>query len=121
MARLKKGERAVLFLSKEDDRLVVLGEAQGCFHVTKDRKTGALVCRNDLRGLALVGADGKQVAAAPTHLLLDDLRAKVATALRDKAEEERLRREAEERRLAALRERAERRAEHLRGKPGGGK
>jgi len=120
MARLKKGERAVLFLSKEDGRLVVLGEAQGCFRVTKDPETGGLVCRNDLRGLALVGADGKRVAAAPTRLPLDDLRAKVAAALREKAEEERVRREAEERLLAALRERAERNAEHMRGKPGGG-
>jgi len=120
VTRLEKGERAVLFLAKEEDRLLVLGQAQGCFRVTKNAKTGALMCRNDVAGLVLVGDDGKRIEAAPISESLKSLRAKVRAALDEKAEEERLRREEEERRLDELRKRAERNAELMRGKPGGG-
>jgi len=118
-ARLQSGERAVLFLTNEDDRLLVLGQAQGCLRVTTDKKTGALVCRNDLNGLALVGDDGAGVAAEPISMTLEQLRKKVTAALREKADEERLRREAEERRLEELKARALRNAELMRDKPGG--
>ena len=119
-AHLVKGERAVLFLTEEDGRMLVLGQAQGCFRVTRDRKTNALVCSNRVQGLALVAPDGARVNAEPIRMTLTELRRKVTDAVRQREEAERVRREAEERLLAELRDAAERHAERMRGKPGGG-
>jgi len=153
--RLDVGERAVFFLTKEEDRLLVLGQSQGCFRVTRRAvkraassptkaraktrtktepeaatsdadgaaalaKTDELVCRNDLTGLALVADDGKGVTAEPIELTLTALRAKIKTALDEKAAIAQRRRAETDRRLAALRKRARRNRERLRGKPGGG-
>ncbi len=153
--RLDVGERAILFLTKEEDRLLVLGQSQGCFRVTRKAvkraassptkarektrtktepeettsdadgaaalaKTDELVCRNDLTGLALVAGDGKGVTAEPIELTLTALRAKIKVALDEKAAIAQRRRAETDRRLAALRKRARRNRERLRGKPGGG-
>jgi hypothetical protein len=120
VARLEKGQRAVLFLSQEGQRLLVLGEAQGCWRVTRDAQSGEFVAQNDLQGLALVDETGGRVAARSLRLPLADLRTKIAATLSDKAEEERLRAESEARHLAKLLKRAERHAKLMRGKPGGG-
>ncbi len=118
-ARLKVGERVVLFLAREDERLLVLGQAQGCFRVERDATSGKLVCRNSLAGLALVGESGERVDAAPTRMRLDALRRRVKGVAAERAAAERRRRAERARKLAVLRARAQRTAERTRGKPGG--
>jgi hypothetical protein len=119
-ARLETGGRTALFLWRRDDgKLIVLGEGQGAFRVTRDAATGADVCANALDGLALVDRAGKRVDATPLRTTLDDLRTRVAAARTAREERERAAREAYERRMAELRKRAEESAELARGKPGG--
>ena len=118
-ARPELGRRVVLFLSREEGRLLVLGEAQGCFRVERDEETKELVCRNDLDGLALVDERGRDVEAGPTVMRLGALRERVLAVAASREEAQRRRREERERRLAELRRQAERNAERTRGKPGG--
>lgn len=119
-ARLETGGRTALFLwRRPDGRLLVLGEAQGAFRVTRDAATGADVCANDVEGLALVDRHGKRADPGPLRLTLEDLRARVSAARAVRAERERAAREAYERRLALLRRKAQESAELARGKPGG--
>lgn len=120
-AQMKVGQRVVLFLTKEAERLQVLGQAQGCFRVERDDASKALVCRNDLEGLALVTESGDGVDARPIEMRLDELVRRVERVATRRAEAERQRREAQERKLEELRIRAERNAEKTRGKPGGAK
>lgn len=118
-ARPRVGRRAVLFLTLEDTRYLVLGQAQGCFRVERADDGEALVCRNDVAGLALVDDSGKPVEGRATELGLDELRRRVRAVAEERDEAERRRREARARKLAELRESAERNAERTRGKPGG--
>ena len=120
-ARLKVGQRAVLFLTKESERLQVLGQAQGCFRVELDSESNELVCRNDLDGLALVTESGDQVDARPIEMRLDEMRRRVGRVAQERVAAERRRREEQQRKLEELRIRAERNAERTRGKPGGAK
>ncbi|MCE9637325.1 MAG: hypothetical protein K8T90_16600 [Planctomycetes bacterium] len=119
-AHLTKGDRAAVFLWKRDDgRLLVLGEAQGAFHIRRDVATGADVCENAIDGLVLMDRAGKRVDAAPLRMTLDDLRSRVGEARRLREERERAEHAAYELRMAALRTSAERHAEMARGRPGG--
>lgn len=119
-ARLAKGDRAALFLWKRDDgRLLVLGEAQGAFHIRRDAATGADVCENAIDGLVLMDRAGKRVDAAPLRVTLDDLRSRVADAKKRREDREKAEREAYERKMADLRKSAERHADLARGRPGG--
>ena len=117
--RLTVGERAVLFLWKRPDgRLLVVGQAQGVFHVRRDAD-GSDVCENDVAGLALVDRAGKRAEAAPLKLSVADLRTRVAARLAVRKARAKAQREAYERKLAEGRARALRSAELSRGKPGG--
>ncbi len=120
-ARLDVGSRVVLFLSRDaSGRHHVVAQAQGAFHVERDPATGALVCRNSTQGLTLVHPDGRPAPATPLVLPLADLERQVRAA-RARVEERRsVERAARARRLEELRRRAQRHAEVLRGRPGGG-
>jgi hypothetical protein len=118
-AQLKVGHRTVLFLTNEEDRLLVLGQAQGCFRVEKAADGKTLVCKNDVEGLALVDEAGRHVEGAATEMRHAALVRRVARVARKRAEDEERRRAEREKRLDELRERAERNAERTRGKPGG--
>lgn len=118
-ARLRVGKRTVLFLTLEDGRYLVLGQAQGCFRVERGDDGETLVCRNDIEGLALVDDSGRPVEGRATELRHEELRRRVRAVAQEREEAERRRRAARARKLAELRESAERNAERTRGKPGG--
>jgi hypothetical protein len=119
-ARLGDGERIVAFLGPEEDGArEVVGMAQGVFRVETDPKTGVTLCTNDVEGLSLVDAAGREVAPEPLHLTLSDLRTRVAAA-RERVEAlRRTAREALDRRFAEWRRSALRHMEIARGRPGG--
>lgn len=117
--RFAEGERVVVFLWKDAaGRLQVLGEAQGSFRVTHDERLGEDVCENRVEGLSFVDRAGKAASAEPTKLTLRDLRRRVADARTARETREKAAREALERRLEAMRRRAEENAERARGRPG---
>ena len=119
-ARLADGGRVVLFLSAEDaGAREVIGMAQGAFAVETDPATGAVTCRNSTDGLSNVDRAGREAAAEPLQLTLEDLANRVKAALEQSEARRRAAREALDRKLAAWRRRAEIHAEILRGKPGG--
>lgn len=117
--RFADGERVVVFLWKDaQDRLQVLGEAQGAFRVTRDEALGEDVCENRVEGLSFVDRAGKDVIAAPTRLTLRDMRRRVGDARTAREVREKAAREALDRRLEAMRRRAEALLEQTRGRPG---
>jgi hypothetical protein len=119
-ARLDRGDRAALFLWKgEDERWLVLGEAQGAFLVRRDAKTGEDVCENRVDGLAFVDPEGRTVESKPTRLTLADLQSRVAAARKAREDRERAEREERARKIEERRRRAERNAKETRGMPGG--
>lgn len=118
--RLDDGERVVVFLGEEaDGAREVVGMAQGVFRVETDPASGAVVCRNDLSGLSLVDAAGREVAQEPLRFTLADLKSQV-TAAHERADAlRRTAREALDRRFAEWRRAAERHMALTRGRPGG--
>jgi hypothetical protein len=119
-ARLDDGERVVAFLGPEDDGArEVVGMAQGVFRVQTDPKSGAVSCRNDLAGLSLVDAAGRELAQEPLRFTLADLKARVASARERIDARRRAAREALDRRFAEWRRSAERHMALSRGRPGG--
>ncbi len=119
-ARMGDGERVVAFLGPESDGArEVVGMAQGVFRVETDTKTGVATCRNDVEGLSLVDAAGREVAPEPLRVSLSDLKSRVAAA-RERIEAlRRTAREALDRRFAEWRRSALRHMEIARGRPGG--
>jgi hypothetical protein len=118
-ASMKTGEQVVLFLWKDSgERLQVLGQSQGAFHVERDAKSGRLVCRNRVDDLVLVDRGARRVAKKSVRLTLDSLRARVKAELERVEQRRKAEAAARRKRLAARKRAAERNAERLRGRPG---
>lgn len=120
--KLADGERVVLFLGEETrGAREIVGLAQGAFEVETDPKSGKTFCSNSVEGLSLVDAAGREAAAEPLKLSLEDLASQVAEAGERIDARAKAKRDALDRRLAAWRRAAERHMELTRGKPGGAK
>jgi hypothetical protein len=81
-ARFEVGEEVVLFLEPRGEWFTVVGMAQGAFHLTRSSDGKAVFARQELdEALVLDPVTRKPVAEPPPLLTLEQLEAKVKSAL----------------------------------------